>query len=290
MRNIGIIGCGLMGSGIAGNYLKNKDTVYVYDINASAVEALREKGAKAAASIQELAGVSDFVILSLASPELIRTIVSGEAGLIDHMKPGSFILDMSTNDVAYTREVHEAAAAEDIHFFDCPLSGGPDGAVRGELTVMAGGDAVQFEAVKPVLDVIGKNIQYVGESGSGQVAKLCNNMVVAGIISLIGEAFAVGRENGVDERTLSGIFQNGSAASKVMDVFGVNMLDESYDNVKFSLDNLKKDTGLYKKLKDSGSVGDALSDEVNNLVENCARQGFGDMDSSVIHHIIKKTF
>lgn len=290
MTKMGVIGCGLMGSGIARNYIKNGDTVHVYDINDSAVDTLVSMGAVRSSSPNALSAESDYVILSLTSPDLIRSIVSGSDGLIHSMKKGSVILDMSTNDVSYTREMYQKATASGVYFFDCPLSGGPDGANAGSLTIMVGGDQSKYTDIYPVLDVIGENIEYIGASGAGQAAKLCNNMIVAGIITLLGEAFTVGEMNGIDKKVLAGVFQNGSARTKVMDVFGVNMLEETYDNVKFSLQNLEKDVCLYEKLTASETAEYSISRQVSQLVQSGVSEALGAKDSAVMHEVIKKGF
>lgn len=289
MANIGVIGCGLMGSGIVKSYLDNEDIVYVYDINQEAVGKLVEKGAISQDTPHQLSLHADYIIVSLPSPDLIKDLLIGESGIIYEMKPGTHVMDMSTNDVQYTREIHQCAEEKGVHFLDCPLSGGPEGANTGSLTIMVGGREEHYEAVLPILKTIGHTIQYIGGTGAGQVVKLCNNMVVAGIISLLSEALITGEKNGVSKKKIATLFQKGSAETKVMEVFGVNMLDDTFDNVKFSLNNLAKDVKLYHSLAQSEEAESILSKKVNDIVQHVSEAGVGNMDSSVIYDILKKT-
>lgn len=242
MTTVGVIGCGLMGSGMAKNLIKHHYNVMVYDINEEVVKKLVNEGATPASALEELAGQVDYVILSLTSPNLVKEIVlNEETGILSRMKQGAFILDMSTNDVNITRQIHQKSQEKGVEFYDCPLSGGPDGANNGTLTVMVGGNEERLDEILPVLQAIGKHIEYLGESGAGQIVKLCHNMVVAGVISLLSEAFLTSEKAGVPKEKLASILQKGSGQTRAMDVFGVNILDHTFDNVKFSLANMTND-------------------------------------------------
>lgn len=288
MKKAGVIGCGLMGSGIAKNLIKNNYEVYVYDINQNAVEQLTKEGAIAAETAESMAPKVDYLILSLPSPELIKKIVLDETtGVVHFMKSGTFILDMSTNDVNVTREMHEQAARNKIEFFDCPLSGGPAGATAGTLTVMAGGSEQAFPSILPVLEAVGEHIEYIGESGAGQSVKLCHNMVVAGVIGLLSEAFLTGEKAGVSKEKLASILQKGSAHTRAMDVFGVNILDQTFDNVKFSLANMSKDIDLYTNLAESKQESTLVSEPMNQLFQLAKSKGKGDLDSSAVYEVLK---
>ncbi|RKI97687.1 NAD(P)-dependent oxidoreductase, partial [Butyricicoccus sp. 1XD8-22] len=165
-------------------------------------------GATPASNPEELASKVDYLILSLTSPELVKEIVLNEdSGVLQRMKQGTFILDMSTNDVNITRQIHQIAQEKGVEFYDCPLSGGPDGANNGTLTIMIGGNKEKLEEIFPVLQAIGKHIEYLGDSGAGQTVKLCHNMVVAGVISLLSEAFLTSEKAGVTKEKLASILQ-----------------------------------------------------------------------------------
>ncbi|WP_316569181.1 NAD(P)-dependent oxidoreductase [Neobacillus sp. YIM B06451] len=289
MAKVGVIGCGLMGSGIAKNLLKHHYHVLAYDINPDAVKELASLGAISCTSPEEMASEVDYLILSLASPEVIRdTLLHGQKGVLFKMKKGSFILDMSTNDVKLTREIHGIATGMGVSFFDCPLSGGPEGAANGTLTIMVGGKKEDYPSILPVLQAVGKHIEYVGKSGAGQTVKLCHNMVVAGVITLLSEAFLTGERSGVPKEKLAGILQKGSGQTRAMDVFGVNILDESFDNVKFSLANMAKDIHLYRQLAEDSSIPTFVSDMTHQLFHLGRNKGMGQQDSSAVYRVLKE--
>nr|WP_304214441.1 NAD(P)-dependent oxidoreductase [Fredinandcohnia onubensis] len=289
MTAVGIIGCGLMGSGIAKNLLKNHYKVHVFDINEAAVKNLVDHGAIAAATPSDMASEIDFLIVSLTSPDIIKnTLLHEQNGVLFKMKKGSFILDMSTNDVQLTREIHKTAEENGIEFYDCPLSGGPEGAANGTLTIMVGGSEDHYPTILPVLQAVGKHIEYVGKSGAGQTVKLCHNMVVAGVITLLSEAFLTGERAGVSKEKLAGILQKGSGQTRAMDVFGVNILDESFDNVKFSLANMTKDIHLYRELAENSQVSTFVSDMTHQLFHLGKNKGKGQQDSSAVYTVLKE--
>lgn len=289
MTAVGIIGCGLMGSGIAKNLLKNHYKVHVFDINEAAVKNLVDHGAIAAATPSDMASEIDFLIVSLTSPDIIKdTLLHEQNGVLFKMKKGSFILDMSTNDVQLTREIHKTAEENGIQFYDCPLSGGPEGAANGTLTILVGGSEDHYPTILPVLQAVGKHIEYVGKSGAGQTVKLCHNMVVAGVITLLSEAFLTGERAGVSKEKLAGILQKGSGQTRAMDVFGVNILDESFDNVKFSLANMTKDIHLYRELAENSQVSTFVSDMTHQLFHLGKNKGKGKQDSSAVYTVLKE--
>ncbi len=288
MNNIGIVGCGLMGFGIASTLIKKSFNVHVFDINEEAVNKLVEKGARPTRDVRTLAKEVEVLILSLPSPPLIQRLMTDkDQGAFQVMEKGAFILDMSTNDVDLTRELHESAKEYGLEYYDCPLSGGPAGANEGTLTIMVGGSRKAFPTVLPILEAVGTNIDYVGESGAGQIVKLCNNMVVGGIISLLSEALLVGEKAGVSKEKIASILQKGSAQTKVMDVFGPNILEDTYDDVKFSLANMMKDMNLYRNLAESQKVSSFSSQSAYQLFQIASYNGKGQKDSTAVYEIVK---
>lgn len=289
MRNIGVVGCGLMGFGIAKNLLKHRYHVTVFDINKQAVKKLEKEGAQSAENVGILAEKVDVLILSLPSPLLINKLMRDPTeGAFPVMKKGAVILDMSTNDVDLTRKLHQEAQLYGLEYLDCPLSGGPEGANNGTLTIMVGGNEDSFTNILPILQTVGTNIDYVGASGTGQIVKLCNNMLVGGIISLLSEALVTGEKAGVSKDKLASIFQKGSAQTKVMDVFGPNILADTFDEVKFSLANMMKDMRLYRNLAESSKVPALASQSAYNLFQLADYQEKGEKDSTAVFEIIKQ--
>lgn len=287
VRSIGVAGCGLMGSGIAKNLLKNDYSVSVYDINEAAVQKLVSMGAKAKRDVRTMAKEVDVLLLSLPSPELIEKLMTDpEEGAFGALKKGAFILDMSTNDVALTRRLSKKAQEYGLEYFDCPLSGGPAGADEGTLTIMVGGCEAKFPSILPILKAVGTNIDYVGPSGSGQVVKLCNNMIVGGVISLISEAFLTGERAGISKQKLAAIIQKGSGQTKVMEVFGPNILKNTPEEVKFSLFNMKKDLNLYRNLAENTGIPTMASESARQLYQIAEYLQKGQQDATAIFDVI----
>nr|WP_285853105.1 NAD(P)-dependent oxidoreductase [Sporosarcina luteola] len=288
MKKIGVIGCGLMGYGIATNLLRKGYEVTVYDTNPEAVARVVENGGIRAFTVTELAKSSDVVILSLPTTDLVESVLLDEReGALHAMKPGSAVLDMSTNDVVKTREIEKSASSVGISYFDCPVSGGPDGASSGTLTIMVGGSEKEFQRVSSVLHAMGEHVEYLGPSGAGQIVKLCNNMVVGGIISLLGEALLTGERAGISKEKLGELFQKGSAQTKVMDVFGPSIIHGTYDDVTFSLANMLKDLSLYRNLATEVGVPPTISGAPHELFTRVNATGAGRRDSTAVAEFLE---
>lgn len=285
MKKIGVIGCGLMGKGMITNLLQKSYDVTIFDVNEQAMIPLVEKGATSAKSIASLASKVDLVLLSLPSPKIIEHILIEEA--FPAMKQGTYILDMSTNDVELTRKLASEAKKLQITLFDCPVSGGPKGADAGTLTIMVGGDEAKYPMIAPVLEVIGENINYIGDDGAGQIVKLCNNMLVGGIISLASEVLKTGEKLGVNKKKIAEVMQNGSAQNKVMDVFGPSILSEDSDEVTFSLANMLKDIRLYEEMATNAGITSDVSKSVQQLYELAEEAEMGSQDATAVFEVVK---
>ncbi|MHA6261494.1 NAD(P)-dependent oxidoreductase [Sporosarcina sp. CAU 1771] len=287
MKKIGVVGCGLMGYGIATNLIRKGYEVTVYDTNPEAVARVVNEGAAGVKSVRELAKWSEVLILSLPSTTLVEhVLLSKKEGAFDNLKRGSVVLDMSTNDVARTRSLAEAARESGVEYFDCPVSGGPDGARLGTLTIMVGGSKETFPGISPVLQAMGQHIEYIGESGAGQIVKLCNNMVVGGIISLLGEALLTGEKAGISKEKLAELFQKGSGQTKVMDVFGPNIIHGTFDDVKFSLANMLKDLDLYRSLAEDEGVPTTISVSALQLFTDASDKGADQRDATAVAEVL----
>ncbi len=285
MMNIGLIGCGAMGQGIAKNLLKADHELWIHDDFSKAREALETEGAKFT-DIKTLSQSTDYVFLSLPTTDILSDVMTGTDGVMAHLKKGSMVFDMGTTDVAATQQIHAEAAEAGIHYLDCPVSGGPAGAAAGTLTIVAGGDADAFEKALPVLHAVGENITHVGASGTGQVVKLCNNMIVAGITSLLSETMITASSYGLSNRALADIVQQSSGQNKVLDVFGENLMEEDFDNILFFLEHMAKDLELYMNLSKESKTPQYVSSTVNQLYRSALRQGKGRQDSTAVYTVI----
>jgi 3-hydroxyisobutyrate dehydrogenase len=202
---IGFIGLGHMGAPMALNLLKAGHTLAVFDLSETAMQTLAAAGATRAASPKAAAAGAEWVVTMLPAAAHVRSVLTAEDGVLAGIGQGVTIIDSSTIDPTSAREFAALAAARGNTFVDAPVSGGTGGAVAGTLTFMVGGSAVAYESVKPVLSGMGKNIVHCGDTGTGQVAKICNNLVLGVTMAGVAEAMALGEALGIDPKVLGGI-------------------------------------------------------------------------------------
>ena len=210
MATIGFIGLGNMGGPMARNLVKAGHQLKAFDLSEKAVAGLVEAGATRAATARDAARGVEFVVTMLPAGDHVRSVYLGEDGLITAADKGTLFIDSSTIDVPSARETIAAAEAAGMDMVDAPVSGGVGGAEAGTLTFMVGGTPDAFARARPLLEKMGKNIFHAGAAGNGQVAKVCNNMILG--ISMIGvsEAFVLGEKLGLDAQTLFDISSTAS--------------------------------------------------------------------------------
>lgn len=226
--NIGFIGPGIMGGPMALNLLKGGHRLWVYARRAEAAQKLVAAGASACATPAEVAAHADVIFSIVSDTPDVESVIFGEHGLASQARPGSVIVDMSTISPTATKAFAERLAQQGIEMLDAPVSGGETGAINGTLSIMVGGKAEVFERVKPLFECMGKNIVHIGGNGAGQVAKACNQIVVAVTIEAVAEALSFARRNGADAARVREALMGGFAGSKIMEVHGKRMLDNDF--------------------------------------------------------------
>ena len=207
---IGFIGLGHMGNPMVRNLLKHKHTVKVYDVVPDLVRKMVEQGGKAAESIADVAKDVDVVITMLPSSPHVRSVYMGASGLIASAAPGTLLIDSSTIDPLTAREVEMDTRGKNCPMVDAPVSGGVGGAEAGTLTFMVGGESADYEAAKPILQCMGKNIVHCGGPGNGQVAKICNNMMLAIEMIATSEGMTLAAKLGMDPKVFASIVNTSS--------------------------------------------------------------------------------
>ena len=213
---IAFIGLGNMGGPMAANLVKAGHEVTGFDVMADNLKAAGEKGVSAAASAAEAVAGAEAVITMLPAGQHVREVYMGEGGVIEAAKPGCLLIDSSTIDVASARAAHEAAEAAGHAMVDAPVSGGVAGAEAGALTFMVGGSEEAFKRAEPLLDIMGKAVVHAGGAGNGQVAKVCNNMILGITMLGISEAFNLGQSLGLDPEKLFAISSKSSGSCWAM--------------------------------------------------------------------------
>lgn len=228
MTDIAFIGPGIMGRPMALNLIAGGHTLYVYARRPEAAEPLVTAGATACASPADAARQAEVIFSCVSDTPDVEEVLLGDRGVVHGAHPGSIVVDMSTIAPAATRAMAARLAERDIHMLDAPVSGGEQGAIAGTLSIMVGGDAETLARVRPLLDLMGKNIVHVGDHGAGQVAKACNQIVVAQNIVGVAEALQLARNAGVDPAKVREALLGGFAYSRILEVHGQRMLEEDF--------------------------------------------------------------
>ena len=226
---VGFIGLGIMGLPMARNLLAEGYSLRVHNRSRGAVELLAKQGAVATDSPAEAAAGADVIILMLPNSPEVEAIVRGEDGILEGAQRGTILIDMSTISPVVTRELSTALTNSGIEMLDAPVSGGQKGAIAGELTIMVGGEQDVFDRCVPLLEVLGASVNRIGESGAGQVAKACNQVIVAGTVQAVSEALTLARNSGVDPERVRAALLGGFAGSKILEVHGQRIIDRAFE-------------------------------------------------------------
>jgi len=227
MKRIGFIGLGVMGGPMAQHLITKHGNVAVFDMDACKMHRFSPLDADLARSIAEAGTAADVVFLSLPGSQVVNEVVLGDGGLASTMSAGGVIVDTSTTEPAVTKGMAKALAAKGISLLDAPVSGGEKAAIEGTLSIMVGGDERVFADNLELLNTMGTAVR-VGETGSGQTAKLVNNMIVGATFAIVAESFALGVKSGLDPETLYQAIRSGWAGSRVLDVAAPAMLGRNF--------------------------------------------------------------
>lgn len=228
MKDIGFIGLGTMGKPMGRNLMKAGYNVIVHSRSRGPVDEMSAEGAKPASSPAEVAQLSDLVIMMVPDSPDVEKVMLGPEGVLFAAKNGQVAIDMSTISPAVARKVYKVAKGKGVRFLDAPVSGGESGAVAGTLSIMVGGDKDTFDAALPVFEVLGKNIIYMGESGSGQTTKLCNQVLCGLNILAVAEGLMLGRKAGIDPEKLLSAVSDGAASSWMLTNLGPKIIERDW--------------------------------------------------------------
>ncbi|MCK7549451.1 3-hydroxyisobutyrate dehydrogenase [Marinobacter koreensis] len=293
MAKITFIGLGNMGGPMASNLIKAGHEVTVFDLSKAAVEALVAEGAKTSDTAHSAADGAECVITMLPAGQHVEAVYLGDDGLLARLPADTLIIDSSTIAPETARGVAEAAKEKNLPFIDAPVSGGVGGAKAGTLTFICGGEEDTFNRAKLILEAMGKNIFHAGPHGAGQVAKICNNMLLAILMSGTSEALALGAKNGLDPAVLSEIMKQSSGGNWALNVY--NPWPGVMEGVPASRDYqggflvklMTKDLGLAfdNAVKNQASI--PMGSLARNLFQLHAGQGNEDLDFSSIQRLYR---
>ena len=243
-RRVAFLGLGVMGYPMAGHLARAGHQVTVYNRTPAKSQAwAAEFGGRAAATPREAAAGAEFVFACVGNDDDLRSVVLGADGAFAGMAAGAVFVDHTTASAEVARELYAAARGLGLHFVDAPVSGGQAGAVNGLLTVMCGGDEPPFGAMQPVALAFSRAVTRVGGSGAGQLAKMVNQICIAGLVQGLSEGIAFGQKAGLDMKQVLEVIGKGAAQSWQMDNRGRTMLEDRFD-FGFAVDWMRKDLGL----------------------------------------------
>jgi 3-hydroxyisobutyrate dehydrogenase-like beta-hydroxyacid dehydrogenase len=238
---VAFVGLGVMGYPMAGYLAKSDHDVVVYNRTAAKAAAwCAEFAGTSADSPAAAASSADMVFICVGNDDDVREVVLGDHGVLDAMQDGAVVVDHTTASASIAREIHAAAAARDIGFLDAPLSGGQAGAENGQLTIMVGGDEATFSAAEPVMDCYAKAITRIGPAGSGQLAKMVNQICIAGVVQGLAEGLSFAKRANLDPALLIDAISKGAAQSWQMENRWQTMVNEEFE-FGFAVDWMRKD-------------------------------------------------
>lgn len=293
-HHIAFIGLGHMGGPMALNLLKAGHHLKVFDLVPAALKSLADAGAQACSTATEAVEGVEIVITMLPASKHVEGLYLGDGGLLESIAAGTLVLECSTIAPESARKVSTAAAQRGLRMLDAPVSGGTGGAVAGTLTFIVGGAAADLESARPILEVMGKNIFHAGDAGAGQVAKICNNMLLGILMAGTSEALALGVANGLDPKVLSDIIAKSSGRNWATELY--NPWPGVMDNVPsskgyaggFGVDLMLKDLGLAAEAALHARATTPLGELARNLYSMLSAQGHGGEDFSSILKLYKK--
>jgi 2-hydroxy-3-oxopropionate reductase len=225
---VGFVGLGVMGRSMARRILAAGFPLTVHSRSAAAVAELVASGADAAASPADLASQADVVIIMVPDAPDLEAVLTAPEGILAGAHHGLVVAAMGTHHPAAMPPLAELCAADAVLLLDAPVSGGEVGAIEGTLSIMIGGDAAAFERARPVFEAMGRTIVRVGESGAGQLAKACNQLIVGATIAAVAEGLTLAREAGVDPAVVRTALTGGYATSRVLEIHGARMLSHDF--------------------------------------------------------------
>lgn len=278
---IGFIGVGVMGKSMVRNLKKNNFDVEIFARNQAKVQDLIDEGIVFHSTIKELVEISDIIITIVGFPSDVKEVYFDDDKIINNAKKGTILIDMTTSSPTLAKEIYQKALDNGLYALDCPVTGGDLGAKNGTLTIFAGGDFDIYEKVIPVLKAMGSTIAYVGPSGSGQHAKLANQIAIAGAISAVGEIIAYSKANGLDPKALIEVWASGSAGSWQLKNMAPRALNGDLQP-GFYIKHFIKDMNLALDEARSKGLDLKMLTTVRDMFQEMADNGFGNLGTQAI--------
>jgi 2-hydroxy-3-oxopropionate reductase len=286
MSNIGFIGLGIMGKPMAGNLIKGGHTLFLHS-RSGVPQELTAAGGKACASAKEVAQKSDIIITMVPDTPDVDKVLFGQNGVAEGLSRGKTVIDMSSISPIETKQFAKRINGLGCEYVDAPVSGGEVGARNAALTIMVGSNQATFDKVKPVFELMGKNITLVGGNGDGQTCKVCNQIIVALNIEAVSEALVFASKAGADPAKVRQALMGGFAASRILEVHGERMIKRTFDP-GFRIELHQKDLSL--ALSGARAMGVSLPNTATaqQLFNSCVASGGAKWDHSAMVRALEK--
>ena len=288
IKNVSFIGLGVMGYPMAGHLQQNGYNVTVFNRTESKAQKwVEENGGQIGKTPASACNSAEIVIMCVGRDEDIVEVMEGNNGILSSVKEGVIIVDHTTASAEIARTYFEKLQKLNIAFLDAPISGGQAGAENGVLSIMLGGERKSFDIVKPVLESYGKAIELIGPSGSGQIAKMINQICIAGLVQGLSEAMAFGKKSNVDMEKVLSVISKGAAQSWQMENRYRTMLDGKF-NYGFAVDWMRKDLSIcFKEAKKNGALL-PITEMVDKYYEKVQKNGGNRFDTSSLMTLVDK--
>lgn len=279
-QRVAFIGLGIMGFPMAGHLARAGHQVCVYNRTTAKAERWKDEyGHASAPTPAEAARDADLVFACVGNDDDLRAVTTGATGAFGTMKAGAVFVDHTTASAEVARELYQAARARELHFVDAPVSGGQAGAVNGALTIMCGGDAEPFERIRPVAMAYARAVTRIGDAGAGQLAKMVNQLCIAGLVQGLAEAIAFGQAAELDMKLVLDVIGKGAAQSWQLENRGKTMVDDEF-NFGFAVDWMRKDLGLCLQEARRNGAPLPVAALIDQFYADIQRMGGGRWDTS----------
>ncbi|MCG7363017.1 NAD(P)-dependent oxidoreductase [Roseomonas sp. ACRSG] len=273
---IGMIGIGLMGHGIAWNIANAGYGLTILDHPGNQpVDDLRGMGVQVAPRIADVARAADVIVLCVTGSPQVEAILTGEGGVVAHLRPGTVVVDCSTALPESSRRMAAAVAAAGGQFLDAAMTRLPQHARAGTLNLLIGGDPALLERLRPLLDTFSENITHIGDVGSGHLMKLMHNYVSLGFVALLAEVAAHGQKAGLEMATLIEVLAQGGGGGTALQRISPFLLEGDPASMPFTISNAAKDLGYYRQAAEASGMPRAIADAVGSTLDGAVSSGHG---------------
>ena len=286
---IGFIGTGVMGKSMAGHLLKADYKTLVYNRTPERAKELIEQGAIMTETVAELAAEANIIITMVGYPHDVEEVYLGHAGILNHAKPGTYVIDMTTSSPLLAQKIYAMAKEKQIHALDAPVSGGDIGARNAQLAIMVGGDATDFNATKPVFEIMGKNIVLQGPAGSGQHTKMCNQIAIATNMIGVCEAILYAKNAGLDPSTVLQSIETGAAGSWSLSNLAPRMISGDFEP-GFYIKHFIKDMGIALEAAKEMNMWTPGLSLAKSLYDELANQGLENKGTQALYKLLEQGF